>query len=173
MVPLAMHSATMVHVGHLLGGRRPADARRAGFAGIALCTGLMAVSCVGLIMANHGIAALYTHDAAVLELASRLLLFAGVFQISDGLQVGAMGALRGFKDARIPLVLSLFAYWAVGFPMAWWLGIYAGYGPEFVWVGLIAGLAVCAVLLLWRYTIISRRTVLAAAQHKEGVHEAA
>ena len=173
MVPLALHSATMVHVGHLLGGRRAADARRAGFAGIALCTGLMAVSCVGLIMANHGIAALYTHDAAVLELASRLLLFAGVFQISDGLQVGAMGALRGFKDARMPLVLSLFAYWAVGFPMAWWLGIRAGYGPEFVWVGLIAGLAVCAVLLLWRYTIISRRTVLAAAQHKEGSHEAA
>jgi MATE family multidrug resistance protein len=127
---------------------------------------------VGLVFANHGIAALYTNDAAVLELASRLLLFAGVFQISDGLQVGAMGALRGFKDARTPLVLCLVAYWGVGFPLAWWLGIRAGYGPEFVWVGLIAGLAVCAVLLFWRYTLISRQTVLAAAQHKEGSHAA-
>lgn len=172
MVPLALHSATMVHVGHLLGGYRHAEARRAGFAGIWLCTSLMAVSCVGLVLANHGIASLYTNDAAVVELASRLLLFAGVFQISDGLQVGAMGALRGFKDARMPLVLTLVAYWGVGFPMAWWLGILAGYGPEFVWVGLIAGLSVCAVLLLWRYTLISRQTVLAAAQHKEGRHAA-
>ena len=158
MVPLALHSATMVHVGHLLGARHGEDARRAGFAGIALCTGLMAVSCVFLMTLNHGIAALYTHDAAVLELAARLLLLAGVFQISDGLQVGAMGALRGFKDARVPLVLCLVAYWGVGFPMAWGLGIHAGYGPEFVWVGLIAGLAVCAVLLLWRYVRISMPT---------------
>jgi multidrug resistance protein, MATE family len=155
MVPLALHSATMVHVGHLLGARHGVEARRAGFAGIGLCTGLMAISCVFLILLNHGIAALYTQDAAVLELAARLLLFAGIFQISDGLQVGAMGALRGFKDARVPLVLCLFAYWVVGFPMAWGLGIHAGLGPEYVWVGLIGGLAVCAVLLLWRYARIS------------------
>jgi len=56
--------------------------------------------------------------------------------------------------------------------MAWWLGIRAGYGPEFVWLGLIAGLSVCAVLLFWRYLIISRRTVWVAAQHKEASYEA-
>ena len=156
MVPLALHSATMVHVGHLLGARQGTEARRAGFAGIALCTGLMAVSCVFLVLWNHGIAGLYTRDAAVLELAARLLLFAGIFQISDGLQVGAMGALRGFKDARVPLLLCLVAYWAIGFPLAWALGIHAGLGPEFVWVGLIAGLSVCAVLFLWRYVQVSR-----------------
>jgi MATE family multidrug resistance protein len=160
MVPLALHSATMVHVGHLLGARHDAAARRAGFTGIALCTGLMAVSCVGLILWNQAIAGLYTRDAAVLELAARLLLFAGIFQISDGLQVGAMGALRGFKDARVPLVLCLIAYWVVGFPLAWALGIHAGLGPEFVWVGLIAGLTVCAGLLLWRYVLVSRPPAL-------------
>lgn len=87
---------------------------------------------------------------------------AAIFQISDGLQVGAAGALRGFKDARVPMVLCLLAYWGVGFPLAYGLGVARGLGPVYVWVGLIAGLTVSAILLNVRYALISRRALRTA-----------
>ncbi len=166
MVPLALHSATTVYVGYLLGGGRVADGRRGGYTGIALCTGLMAFSAGILLFANEAIAALYTRDPQVLSLASKLLLLAGLFQISDGLQVGAAGALRGFKDARVPMWLNLFSYWGVGFPLAFGLGVVLHAGPEYVWVGLIGGLTVCAALLSWRYAQVSRRAVAAAQRER-------
>jgi MATE family multidrug resistance protein len=76
--------------------------------------------------------------------------------LPDGLQVGAAGALRGFKDAKVPMALNFTAYWLIGFPAAWWFGIHLGIGPSGIWSGLIVGLTVCAVLLIWRYVRISR-----------------
>jgi MATE family multidrug resistance protein len=157
MTPVSMHSATTIHVGHALGRGAGADARRAGFVGIGLCTLLMVGSALVLSVANDAIAAMYTHDVPVRSLAARLLLLAGVFQVSDGLQVGAMGALRGFKDARWPLGITIASYWAVGFPLAFWGGIVQGGGPVSVWWGLIAGLTVSALLLNLRYVAVSRR----------------
>jgi MATE family multidrug resistance protein len=155
MVPLSLHSATTVHVGHLLGRLDQAGARRAGFTGIVLCGVLMLASALGILLANHGIAALYTPDPAVQALAASLLLLAAAFQLSDGLQVGAMGALRGFKDARVPLVICLVCYWGIGFPLAFGLGVSAGRGPVGVWWGLIAGLSGCALALNLRFRWIS------------------
>lgn len=162
MVPLALHSATTVHVGHALGAGRVAEARRGGHVGIALCGGLMLVSATVLVFTTQAIAGLYTRDAAVLSLAAQLLLAAAAFQVSDGLQVGAAGALRGFKDARVPMWLNVAAYWGVGFPLAFGLGVVLGWGPLYVWVGLVAGLTVCAALLNWRYEVVSRRAVRSA-----------
>ncbi len=162
MVPVSMHSATTIHVGHALGRGARIDARRAGFVGIGLCALLMVGSALALSVANDAIAAMYTHDLPVRSLAARLLLLAGVFQVSDGLQVGAMGALRGFKDARWPLGITICSYWAVGFPLAFWGGIVQGGGPVSVWWGLIAGLTVSAVLLNLRYLVVSRRLAVAA-----------
>jgi MATE family multidrug resistance protein len=158
MVPLAMHSATTVYVGYLNGRGERGAARRAGFAGIALCGAIMTVSAL-VIFAGHGwIARLYSNDAAVRALTASLLLLAGVFQIGDGLQVGAAGALRGFHDTRVPMLLNVIAYWAVGFPLAYGLGVSARLGPRGVWCGLIAGILTCALLLNLRY----RRVSLAA-----------
>jgi MATE family multidrug resistance protein len=157
MIPLSLHSATTIHVGHQAGrGDYPA-ARRAGWAGIAMCGIVMAVSSLVILAARHGIAAAYTPDPAVRALAAGLLLFVAIFQIPDGLQVGAAGALRGFKDAKVPMALNFTAYWLIGFPAAWWFGIQAGAGPVGIWAGLIAGLFTCALLLTWRYQRISRR----------------
>ncbi len=77
----------------------------------------------------------------MLEVASTLLLLAGLFQVSDGLQLGCAGALRGYQDARIPLVITVVSYWGVGFPLAWVFGIARGGGAPGVWLGLIAGTA--------------------------------
>jgi MATE family multidrug resistance protein len=159
MVPLAMHSATTIHVGHALGRGDAVAGRRAGLVGIVLCGALMAGSALIILIAHHGIARLYTDDAAVVALASQLLLMAGIFQISDGLQVGAHGALRGYKDARVPMLLGFACYWLVGFPLAWGLGVHRGLGPIYVWVGLIAGLTLSALALNVRFLWVARRAL--------------
>jgi MATE family multidrug resistance protein len=156
MIPLSLHSATTIHVGHQLGRGDAAAGRNAGWTGIAMCGIVMAASSLVILAARAGIAATFTSDPQVLALATSLLLFVAVFQIPDGLQVGAAGALRGFKDARVPMLLNFTAYWLVGFPLAWWLGIRMGAGPSGIWSGLIAGLFTCAALLIWRYRRISQ-----------------
>lgn len=100
MVPLAISSATTIHVGHTLGRGDVRGARSAGLLGIAMCASVMFVSAIMILLLNEQIAALYTSDRAVRELAATLLLMAALFQLSDGVQVGGAGALRGFKDDR-------------------------------------------------------------------------
>jgi MATE family multidrug resistance protein len=124
----------------------------------------MAVSATVLTLARGDIAALYSGDAAVLALATELLLFAAAFQVADGLQVGAAGALRGFKDARIPMTFNVFSYWVVAFPLAYWFGVVQGEGPRAVWLALIVGLFVCALLLAARFGFITRRALTARRQ---------
>lgn len=166
MIPLAVHSATTIHVGHLAGRGDAAAARLAGWAGIAMCGIIMALSSLVILAARHGITAAYTSDPEVRALAAFLLLFVAIFQIPDGLQVGAAGALRGFKDAKVPMALNFASYWMIGFPAAWWFGIQLGAGPAGIWTGLIAGLFTCAVLLTWRYERTSRRALAAQSSSR-------
>jgi MATE family multidrug resistance protein len=91
------------------------------------------------------------------------MLFVALFQVPDGLQVGTAGALRGFKDANVPMALNFAAYWLIGFPAAWWFGIRLGAGPSGIWAGLIAGLVTCAVFLILRYRHITRAREAAIA----------
>jgi multidrug resistance protein, MATE family len=163
MVPLAFHSATTIHVGHKAGANDARGARRAGWTGIGLCGAFMAVSALVILALNEPIAAAFTTDADVRLLAAALLVFVAIFQVPDGLQVGAAGALRGFKDARVPMVFNIVAYWLIGFPVAWWLGVKAGLGPHGIWTGLIVGLVACALLLGLRYRFVSERAVRLAA----------
>jgi len=162
MVPLAFHSATTVHVGHKLGAGDPPAGRFAGWAGVTLCALFMSVSAVVIVLANDFIPTLFTADADVRVLAAGLLLFVALFHVPDGVQVGAAGALRGFKDAKVPMALNFVAYWVVGFPVAWWMGIHLQQGPRGIWIGLILGLFTCAILLSLRYRQVANR---AALQH--------
>lgn len=155
MVPLALHSAITVRVGQALGARELRRARRIGWMGIAVCGLFMTASALILIVLRGPITGLYTDDAAVREIAVGLLFMAMIFQISDGLQVGAAGALRGYKDTKVPLVLNIVSYWLVGFPVAYAVGLALGMGPRGVWLGLAVGLTVAAVLLGLRYAHIS------------------
>jgi MATE family multidrug resistance protein len=155
MIPLSLHSATTIHVGHQVGRGDVVAGRYAGWSGIAMCGLVMALSSLVILAARGPIVAAYTTDAAVHGLAMWLLLFVAAFQIPDGLQVGTAGALRGFKDAHVPMALNFTAYWLVGFPAAWWFGIRQHFGPSGIWAGLIAGLVTCAMLLLLRYRKVS------------------
>jgi len=157
MVPLAISSATTIHVGHILGRNNQRAARAAGFVGIGLCAIVMACSAIVILFCNRQIAALYTNDPTVGDLAAALLLYAALFQISDGLQVGASGALRAFKDTALPMLLCVISYWAVGFALAYVSGVLRHAGPPGVWLGLTVGLSVSAVLLIARYSWVSIR----------------
>ena len=113
--------------------------------------------------------ALYTHDAAVAALAASLLLYAAAFQFPDGIQVLSAGALRGLKDTRVPMFLAAFAYWGIGMPLgAAGLGPggSAAWGPRGMWIGLIAGLTVAAILLGRRFLISSRRVPIVAERQR-------
>jgi MATE family multidrug resistance protein len=164
MIPLSISSATTIHVGHTVGRGDVQRARFAGFVGICMCAGVMVVSACGIVLLNDQIAALYTGDAVVRSLAATLLLAAAVFQVSDGVQVGAAGALRGFKDTAVPMALCWFSYWVVGFTLAYVFGVRQQLGPVYVWVGLIAGLTVCAALLVTRYSWITQHRVRTTPQ---------
>lgn len=151
MIPLGIAMATTVRVGHAVGRNDGEGVKMAGLAGFALTLAIQCVSAGIFFGFPHAIAALYTRDAVVIALAAQLLVLAGMFQLSDGIQVAANGALRGLKDTRTPMVITLLAYWGVGMPVGWWLTFPGGFGARGMWIGLIAGLSMAAVLLTLRF----------------------
>ena len=151
MIPLGLAMAITVRVGNAVGRGDAQGVRYAGFCGIGLGLATQFVSAALMLGIPHLIAALYTHDAKVIALAAQLIVLAGVFQFSDGIQVAANGALRGLKDTRVPMAITLFAYWGVGMPIGWVLGFRDDLGARGVWMGLIAGLTVAAVMLFVRF----------------------
>jgi MATE family multidrug resistance protein len=159
MVPLALSSATTIRVGQALGAGQASVARFRAVTGIIACTSFMAVSALVMILFREQVVRLYTTDAAVAQVAISLLAMAALFQVADGLQVGAAGALRGYKDTRVPMAMCLVAYWLIGFPLAWTLGLRLSLGAQFIWVGVLAGLCAAAILLVWRLSRVARRPV--------------
>lgn len=151
MVPLGVAMATTARVGQAQGRGDRAGVRRAGAAGIGLALGFNLISTLIMLVFPRQVVALYTEASEVSELAVQLLRLAGLFQLWDALQVSANGALRGLKDTRVPMGLTLLAYWAVGLPVGYGLGFGLGQGPAGLWIGFIAGLFAAAVLLNTRF----------------------
>lgn len=158
MVPVAVAEATTVRVGHALGTGDKAGVRRAALAGYGIVCVTQLLSAGVLLFGAASIAQLYTRDLAVIELASTLLLYAALLQIPDGLQMLASGVLRGLQDTRLPMMIAVFSYWGVGMPLAAWLGLGLGWGPQGMWVGLVTALSLATVLMGWR---VHRRSRLA------------
>jgi multidrug resistance protein, MATE family len=156
MVPLAFSHAATVRVALAIGGRRVGGARRAGLVAFACGVGFMALMAVILLVAPGGIVALYLDradpaNAESVALALRLLFIAALFQVFDGAQVIATGALRGLKDTRVPLLFGMLGYWAIGFVGGWLLAFPLGLGVRGLWWGLALGLAAVAVPLGLRF----------------------
>lgn len=156
MIPLGISAATTIRVGHALGEQRPLDARFRGLAGISLAGMCMFATASIMLLFPDMITSIYSNDAAVTEMAVGLLFMAAIFQLSDGIQVSAAGALRGVKDTLFPLLVSVVAYWFVGLPFSYYLGISQQFGPQGLWVGLVASLTLAALWLVWRFLQISR-----------------
>jgi MATE family multidrug resistance protein len=101
--------------------------------------------------------------AEVVKIAATLLLAAAVFQISDSLQVIALGALRGIQDVKIPTIITFISYWVIGFPVSYYLGKEEVYGSLGIWVGLIAGLSVAGILLFIRFNSLTKKLIATAS----------
>jgi MATE family multidrug resistance protein len=156
MIPLAFSSAITVRIGHALGAGDPARARISGLTGISMCMLFMSFSAAFLLMFRDAVVDLYTNDTSVQAIAISLLLMAAVFQIADGAQIGAAGALRGYKDTKMPMVINMFAYWALGFPLAYMAAITFRAPPSYIWAGFVLGLSVAAIMLTIRFFKISK-----------------
>lgn len=159
MVPMGLGQAATVRVGLATGAGDIPGAARAGW--IAILMGMTFMGCTALVFhfAGTHLISLFVRDSAapVYALALAYLGMAALFQLVDGAQGVANGALRGLKDTAIPMVMTLVGYWLIGFPVAIWFGFFTPLRGIGVWAGLVVGLAVVAVLLLWRFAVMTRR----------------
>jgi MATE family multidrug resistance protein len=162
MVPLGMGSAVTVRVGNAIGRGDLHGARYLGIIGLLIVVAGQCCNMFLMLVFPEYIVGLYTDDAAVSALAISLLFYAGIFQLPDGLQICAAGALRGLKDTRMPMLYNLFAYWAVGLTLGYYLTFQQQLGPAGMWIGMIAGLTVGATLMVVRFLNTTRRLIAAA-----------
>jgi MATE family multidrug resistance protein len=157
MVPLGISSAAAVRVGQELGRCDPDAARRAGWSAIVIGVGFMACSGTVFVSIPKIIARLFTPDPAVIRVGAQLLLVAAAFQLFDGLQTVATGALRGAADTRTPMIANFFAYWLMGLPLGYVLCFKLGWGALGIWIGLCGGLMIIgsALLVAWHRRMLS------------------
>ncbi len=155
MITTGFSAAATIRVGQLSGERSRAKVRSAGFTAIAMSAVFMVGTGLILFLFRHGLPYVYIQEEEVIRLAASLLVFAALFQVSDGVQVTALGALRGLQDVKRPALFTFIAYILVGMPVCWLAGFYFDLGPAGIWIGLLVGLTLSAgmnSLRLWRIT---------------------
>jgi len=149
MMPLGISSAAAVRVGHAVGRRDPEGASRSGWTALAFGAAVMSMAALALLSFPHAIARLFTPQAAIIAAAVPLLRVAAFFQLFDGLQITATGALRGAGDTRTPMLCHFAGYWILGLPLGAFLCFRESLGAVGLWMGLSAGLIVIGLVLLW------------------------
>ncbi|MET0592330.1 MAG: MATE family efflux transporter [Polyangiaceae bacterium] len=158
-VAAGIGAATSVRVGHHVGAGSTPGARRAGFLGIGLAAMIMGGFGTSFLVAPAFFTQLLTSDPHVLPLGVSLLSVAALFQVSDGVQAVALGALRGAGDTRVGLLANIVGYYLLGLPVAYYWGIVRGGGVTGLWWGLSAGLTAVAIGLSLRFHVLSRQKV--------------
>lgn len=151
MVPLGISLALCVRVGQWVGAGQPRQARLVGLLGMGACVAVMVLAAGAFLLFPVPIARLYTDSPEVIEATCELLGLAGLFQLFDGLQCAAGAALRGLKQTRLAMVVTLLAYWVVGLPLGLWLGLGRGWGAAGFWAAFIASLAIAGFALAFRF----------------------
>ena len=154
MVPVGLATATAVRVGHAVGRADPDGVQRSAITGIGLASVVMVATGLLYWRAPEFVIALFLGDETeaveVARQAGVFLAVAASFQIFDGVQVTALGALRGLKDTRVPMFISLVSYWGIGLPVGVALAFVGGLRGSGLWLGLVCGLGAAAILLLLR-----------------------
>lgn len=156
MIPLGISFATTVRVGQLSGRGDLSGARLAGYVGICLGGIFMGIMAIVFWTMPRLLISLYLDvqnpaNANVVTLAQSLLSVAAMFQMFDGIQIIAAGALRGLKDTRVPMLVGILAYWCIGLTSGYLLGLQLGFGGIGLWWGLAIGLSAAATVLTWRF----------------------
>ncbi|RCS27263.1 MATE family efflux transporter [Polaribacter sp. WD7] len=168
MVAMGLSVASMIRVGNQKGLQNFLELRRIAFS-IFLLGILLAVFFAAIFFIFHknlpnlyvdlNDSTNYADNIEVISIASKLLLAAAFFQISDSIQVVVLGALRGLQDVKIPTVLTFISYWVVGFPVSYFLGKEKMYGSFGIWLGLLAGLTTASILLFIRFNFLTLKLI--------------
>lgn len=155
-VPFGVGQAAAIRVGYFYGARDPLGVKRAGWVALAIGTGFMSLTALAMVLVPELLLRLYVDpadpaNAALMVFALQYLVLAAVFQLADGVQAVAAGALRGLQDTRVPMWIAIFSYWVPGIGTAIGLGFFTPLEGTGVWIGLATGLFFAAVLLIWRW----------------------
>ncbi len=165
MIAMGLSVAAMVRVGNQKGLQHFIDLRRIAISIFLLTFLLAVVFALVFVLFNDLLPRIYldiedtenmADNTEVIAIAAKLLVIAALFQISDGIQVTVLGALRGLQDVKIPTLITFIAYWVVGFPISYYLGLYTEYKSSGIWIGLLAGLSVSALLLYLRFNALTK-----------------
>jgi multidrug resistance protein, MATE family len=157
MMASGLSTAAMIRVGNQLGRNDIRTLREAGFTTFIMVAIFMSVTALIFILFREFLPSLYIDDLDVIKMSATLLVIAGLFQLSDGIQVVGLGALRGMADVRVPTIVTLVAYWVIGLPLGYVFGFVLGMNEVGIWYGLLIGLTVTGVLLLYRFHSLSAK----------------
>ena len=157
MMASGIAAAATIRVSNLSGQGNLAERQKAGYSSMLLAILFMTTAGLILISAHGLIPTFYVDDPEVISLAGGLLIIAALFQISDGVQVVGLGALRGLEDVKMPSIISLIAYWIIALPVGYSLAFLLNAGVYGIWTGLLVGLTAAAILLFFRFRKLSRK----------------
>lgn len=179
MVAMGFSVAAMIRVGNQKGMLRFRELRRIAFSIFLLTTLCSLAFALSFFFLRGELPKLYLNiddpnniadNLEVLTIAGKLMLIAAIFQISDGLQVVVLGALRGMQDVKIPTLITFVSYWLIGFPISFYLGMYTHYASSGIWIGLLAGLTASAIMLFIRFQYLSKKLIVDEAQHTSSIY---
>ena len=159
MAVLGISQAASIRVGNAMGEQNIANVRKAGFTGIILGASIMSLAGLTFILLNNYLPTLYINDEAVISIASRLIIIAALFQLSDGTQAVGIGVLRGLTDVKGPTLITFVAYWVISLPIAYLLAFKFNLGVDGVWIGLLIGLTASAFMLTLRFNYKSQHLI--------------
>jgi MATE family multidrug resistance protein len=168
MFGMGLGVAAMIRVGNQKGLKKFADLRRIALSIFLLTFFIEIIFAALFLLGRNWFPSLYLdlNDAVnladnteVILIAGQLLLVAAFFQISDGIQVVVLGALRGLQDVKIPTVLTFIAYWLIGFPISYYLGLHTDLKSTGIWIGLLVGLTASAIMLYIRFNYLTKRLI--------------
>lgn len=159
MMATGLSTAGMIRVGNQIGRGDMKTMREAGMMIFVMVLVFMSISAVIFIVGRMYLPTWYIADPEVISLSASLLIIAGLFQLSDGVQVVGLGVLRGMEDVRLPTIVTLMAYWVFGLPLGYLFAFPLGMGEQGIWYGLLIGLSVTAVLLFYRFHKLSNRKI--------------
>src|SRR5690554_1714375 len=168
MVSMGFSVTAMIRVGNQKGLKHYRELRRVAISIFLLTSVLSLIFALIFIVFNQDLPKLFldydnqllfADNFEVVKLASQLLIIAAIFQFTDSLQVVALGALRGMQDVKVPMFLTLIAYWVIGFPISYYLSMHTSLESMGIWIGLLAGLTASGIMLFTRFNYLSRKFI--------------
>jgi MATE family multidrug resistance protein len=157
MIVTGIGSGTTIRVSHQYSAGQYTDMKTAAYASVHLVLAFMSLTAISFFSFRYFLPTLYTNNPEVIHLAASLIIFAGIFQLFDGLQVVLLGALRGLADVKHPMIYCFFAYFVVNMPVSYFFAFVLGWGTPGIWVGFVLGLGLAALFFYLRFTKLTKK----------------